>query len=61
MISFFTELSNKEVAHSGVEIEEKALGLVIKIINFPKVESVDPAIVFRLQVSHEFIFSYSLN
>jgi hypothetical protein len=52
MISFFTELSNKEVAHSGVEIEEKALGLVIKIINFPKVESVDPAIVFRLQVSH---------
>ena len=45
------ELTNKEVAHSGVEIEEKALGLVIKIINFPKVDGVDPAVVFRLQVN----------
>ena len=39
------------MAHSGVEIEEKALGLVIKVINFPKVDGVDPAVVFRLQVN----------
>ena len=46
---FPTELSNKEVAHSGVEIEEKALGLVVKIISFPKVDGVDLGVVYRLQ------------
>lgn len=47
--SLTSELNAKEIAHSGVEIEDRALGLVIKIINFPKVEGVDPSIVHRLQ------------
>eukprot|EP00095_Tigriopus_kingsejongensis_P000362 snap_masked-scaffold319_size207808-processed-gene-0.2 protein:Tk00362 transcript:snap_masked-scaffold319_size207808-processed-gene-0.2-mRNA-1 annotation:"mediator of rna polymerase ii transcription subunit 14" len=43
------ELTKRGVAHSGVEIEDKAVGLVIKILKFPNVTGVGSGAVLRLQ------------
>lgn len=43
------EFTKWGIAHSGVEIEEKAVGLVIKIFKFPHVSGVSKGAMMRLQ------------
>ncbi len=43
------ELTRKGIAHGGVEVEDKAVGLGIKIIKFPELENVSPETTMLLQ------------
>ena len=37
--SLETELDKRRISHSGIEVEDNAIGIGIKIIQFPKVRA----------------------
>lgn len=47
--SLVEEMTKKGVAHSGLEIEDKAVGLMVKISHFPPVPGVSKLVQSRLQ------------
>jgi hypothetical protein len=47
--SLASELAKKSISHSGVQIQDKAVGLEIRIVKFPPVENVTAESLQRLQ------------